>query len=500
MTLIATNEDGISSSFSFSVTVQTSSGSQGVQINNRISNLEVPAGAVDFTLPPDLFIETGFNITLAARNGDGTPLISALSFNPTTARFTGDLGVGQYPIRVIGIDGVGGSNIQTFTLSVTDVPPQITTNVNNLVAFVGSLFILALVIRDQYNLPVRSLCDINAAWLTYDNLTQTLSGTPGHGDVTTDEITCHFRNNRDFERSVTFPLTVQGQTEAQYGASIFGYVLTGFAVIGLVLGARYQQKIRDYLIGKAAKGVTGQLQRAMTLLALDPTGGVELADISEPPKAYATVYPVRLGEDFKTSVVIANQPELAGASHIIVKGVKRVENGQETNALPSWIKYRHDKGNGVINFFSLKTTDQQLGPHVVVVAGAHVGDEGVVEKEHTFIIDVSNAVNEDISPNQKYEKSINIPQIFPDYEEGDNLTVKVSRRDKSNHLIQLHNPWLQHTINFEQRRVEFFGMPGENLQGLYQVTVFHSRDSYDIKRFRFDITVSDGQGSSSSSS
>lgn len=493
--LTATNAEGVGTSTTFSVNVQDSSSPEGVQINNRVpDSVEEPAGFFSYALPSGLFTEPGYNITLQATGPNGQPLAHGLAFDEATGTFTGHLPVGSYTIIVRGVDDVGNSNAQTFSFEVTDIPPEIVNLVDNLVANVGSPFNQQIALQDHYDLQVFSWAEISSYWLAYNNLSHSLTGTPGHDVVGPTVVTFFLVNSHGFASNTTITVNVQGLTSAEYGLSLLGYICSGFAGTALIYGIfRNRNRIMQLFRVANQEGVVPTLVRVVSL----HSGGKNLADMELDTMAIPSTlslvprksmhapfqsgaYHIKLGDKFETELQIHSIPQLNEAEVIFVRGVKRVENGVETNKLPEWINHRIDKEKGVIKFFSRSSSDKELGRHTVVVVGEHLLDDTVQEVEYIFHITVSNTVTEYVALGAHYHKILAIDTIFPHYQEGDDIFVRVTSKKQ---IVS----WLKSSIEPHRNAIALSGIPEES--GEYEVALTHSRQFVDQKTFLFNISI-----------
>jgi hypothetical protein len=98
--------------------------------------------------------------------------------------------VGAYNVNVSVNDGNGGSDVNSFTLSVepgvvvTNLNPNITT-ADDLTATVDELYSVTYDATDDRTLPADLVWTMttNASWLSFDSVTRVLSGTPVTADV-----------------------------------------------------------------------------------------------------------------------------------------------------------------------------------------------------------------------------------------------------------------------------------------------------------------------------
>ena len=97
-------------------------------------------------------------------------------------------------------------------------------------AVVGDLFRVTISVQSA-NRPLNVTVIFSAAWLQFNNLT--LSGTPGHGDVTEVAVTVIAVDSEGEESTMTFYIDVQGDTWLVTVAKIGGYLGLGISALGL---------------------------------------------------------------------------------------------------------------------------------------------------------------------------------------------------------------------------------------------------------------------------
>jgi len=179
-----------------------------VTLQNTAPSLDAPLSALaatqdtafSFTVPAATFgnAEAAFgdSLTLAATLTDGTPLPGWLSFDAGTAELSGTPAngdVGSLTIRVTATDSLGLATSADMQLDVANVndAPVIAAPLADQTAEEAQVFSFAV--------PVDSFSDIDAsdslalsatvaggalpAWLSFDPLTATFSGTPATADI-----------------------------------------------------------------------------------------------------------------------------------------------------------------------------------------------------------------------------------------------------------------------------------------------------------------------------
>jgi VCBS repeat-containing protein len=194
----ATDTAGASASQDFTVTVNNINDGPFASAVIADQSGSEDAG-FSFTVPANSFsdVDVGDTLSLSATQADGSPLPAWLSFDPSTQTFSGtplNGDVGSLSVRVTATDTAGASASQDFTVTVA--------NTND-----GP--VASAVIADQsgsedagfsFTVPAASFSDVDVgdtlslsatladgsplpAWLSFDPITQTFSGTPLNGDV-----------------------------------------------------------------------------------------------------------------------------------------------------------------------------------------------------------------------------------------------------------------------------------------------------------------------------
>ena len=152
-----------------------------------------------FVVPADAFIDItpGDRLRYAAELANGAPLPSWLELDPVTGQFTGtpDNGdVGSLQIRITATDIVGASAMTTISLVVgnTNDAPTTEQDLSNFITSEGSQFSYVIpggVFADEDAGDTLSLSAALSdgsplpAWLVFNPVARTFSGTPDDGDV-----------------------------------------------------------------------------------------------------------------------------------------------------------------------------------------------------------------------------------------------------------------------------------------------------------------------------
>lgn len=186
--------------------------------------------AFAYLIPADAFTDAdpGDELTLTAARADGQPLPSWLTFDATTATFSGtpasgDLGAVE--IRVTATD-LGGNNVSdVFVVDVgeANVAPTVAHPLADQSAQAGRPFSLSI--------PEDAFADANAddmlslsavagdgsplpAWLTFDATTRTFSGSPSAQDVGQVEVRVTATDRGGLSASDVFAVTIRQANSA----------------------------------------------------------------------------------------------------------------------------------------------------------------------------------------------------------------------------------------------------------------------------------------------
>ncbi|MFQ3626744.1 MAG: Ig-like domain-containing protein [Cyanobacteriota bacterium] len=149
-------------------------------------------------LPVTAFVDPdGDSLTYTATLANGAPLPAWLTFEPATRTFSGtpaNADVGTITLRVVATDPSGAQGEGTFTLTVLNIndAPVLQTPVGNQTAVTGQGFSLVLEADMFVDIDAGDVLTYTAslsngsplpAWLTFDPMTRTFSGTPAGGNA-----------------------------------------------------------------------------------------------------------------------------------------------------------------------------------------------------------------------------------------------------------------------------------------------------------------------------
>ena len=179
-----------------------------------------------FQIPDTIFTDqdVGDQLTYSASLTDGNALPSWLSFSAGTLTFSGtadDAQVGHFDLRVTATDGGQLSAFDTFSLTMVNVneAPTVAHPLPNQHGTEDSLFNFVvpsnsftdedLILGDQL-IYSASLAGGNAlpSWLSFNPTTRLLSGTPGHGNLGSLNLTVTVTDTGGLSATDTFALSI----------------------------------------------------------------------------------------------------------------------------------------------------------------------------------------------------------------------------------------------------------------------------------------------------
>lgn len=184
--------------------------------------------AYSFTAPGGVFDDAdGDPLTLTATLEDGAPLPDWLSFDPSTATFTGTPGAadeGTVNIRLTAEDPSGETAFDLFALDVVagNAPPVVATPIDDQAATEEAAFSFT-VPAGTFNDPNGDELTLSASlsdgsplpdWLSFDAATGTFSGTPDDPDVGALAVSVRATDPDGAEAADTFTLTVDAVNDA----------------------------------------------------------------------------------------------------------------------------------------------------------------------------------------------------------------------------------------------------------------------------------------------
>ena len=227
--VIATDGAGLSVTDTFSLVVANVNDppTLALPIPDQAATQGQPFG---FAIPAGTFADpdtaSGDTLSLEAKLGDGSALPAWLVFDPASGTLSGtpgDLDVGSLGVTVTATDSGALSVSDTFTISVANVndPPVISDPVPDQLATENQAFSYSVAIDAFSDAP----SDVAAgdtlsyaasrddgtplpAWLTFDALTRTFSGTPAKADVGSVGIMITATDKAGASGSDTFAISV----------------------------------------------------------------------------------------------------------------------------------------------------------------------------------------------------------------------------------------------------------------------------------------------------
>ncbi|KCZ64445.1 hypothetical protein L53_16540 [Hyphomonas sp. L-53-1-40] len=194
-----------------------------IMIPNRVVSEDA---AFTYQVAADAFVDQdGDPLSLSATLQNGDPLPSWLSFDPATRTFSGTAGqgdVGNLSIRLTATDPFGASANRSFAVAVAEVndTPVVVISAADQSTEVGQAFSMMIptgsfVDEEDSNLTYSAiLSNGNAlpAWLLFDPVTRTFSGTPAPGDAGLLSVTVTASDSGSLSASDTFSLRVVAES------------------------------------------------------------------------------------------------------------------------------------------------------------------------------------------------------------------------------------------------------------------------------------------------
>ncbi|SFU20892.1 Putative Ig domain-containing protein, partial [Algoriphagus locisalis] len=173
-------------------------------------------------------IDVGDVLTYSAQLAGGGALPVWLSFDAATRTFSGtplNANVGTVSIDVIANDGNGGTVTDTFDIVVANVndAPTVANTISDQNATEDQLFNFQFAANTFNDIDIGDELAYSAqlsggaalpAWLDFEPVTRTFSGTPGNNDTGAIEIEVTATDNSAAGTSTTFELTIAGVNNA----------------------------------------------------------------------------------------------------------------------------------------------------------------------------------------------------------------------------------------------------------------------------------------------
>lgn len=228
--IIATDTDGAAASATFAMTIHNVNDApvldEPIPQQVAIEDVDFTFDASEYFLDIDLDVDPNEKLTYSAALSNGDPLPSWLSLDPDSGTFTGMPGnddVDNLVIRVTATDTSGESISTTFELKVENVnDPPTSTPIDNQSVDQGEEFTLDL--KEHFHdidlgdvLTYEFLVNGSSSlpdWLTFNDETGILSGTPGNSDVGTLTIRITATDEENESVSEEFELEVINVNDA----------------------------------------------------------------------------------------------------------------------------------------------------------------------------------------------------------------------------------------------------------------------------------------------
>ena len=200
-------------------------------VSNAIVNQNATEDSpYSFTIPTNTFndVDAGDKLTYSATLGDGTPLPSWLSFNPTTGKFNGiplNENVGTLSVKVTATDTANASVSNTFAIAVANVndAPIVSNPIPAQTATQDSPFSLTIPTNTFNDVDAGDKLTYSAAlvdgkslpnWLNFNPSTGIFSGTPLNADVGNLSIKVTATDTSNASVSNTFAIAIANVNDA----------------------------------------------------------------------------------------------------------------------------------------------------------------------------------------------------------------------------------------------------------------------------------------------
>jgi Ca2+-binding RTX toxin-like protein len=524
--LTATDMAGASASDEFDLTV--------INVNNApvVANALADQNTLEdemftFTVPADTFkdIDAGDNLTYSVTLADGSALPAWLSFDAATQIFSGTPGndqVGTLSLKVTATDMAGASASDEFDLTVINVndAPVVANAIINQSTLEDELF--------TYTVPVSAFNDVDAgdtltyratladgsalpSWLSFDEATQTFSGTPTNDDVGTLSLKVIATDIAGASASDDFNITVENVNDVPLVSSplvdqttledeLFTYTVPVSAFNDVDVGdtLTYRATLADgsalpswlsfdeatqTFSGTPGNDDVGTLSLKVT--ATDMAGAsvsddfdVTIVNVNDAPVVANALADQNTLEDAMFSFTVpADTFADVDACDILTYSATLADG----SALPSWLTFNSDTmtisgtpGNDDVGTLSLKVTATDM-------AGASVSDDFDLVVQNADINNAPVLVNQisDQTIAKDAMFSFTVPSdTFADIDAGDNLTYSATLTDGSA---------LPAWLSFDAATQTFSGTP--NVTGKLSIKVTATDNSIASVSGTFDLDV-----------
>jgi hypothetical protein len=168
-------------------------------------------------------VDVGATLTYSVQLNGGGALPAWLSFDPVTRSFSGtptNTDVGTISIDVTASDGNGGTVTDTFDITVTNAndAPTVANTIPNQNATEDAAFSFQFAANTFADQDVGDTLTYSVsgapAWLNFDSVTRTFSGTPANTDVGTISIAVTATDGAGLTANDTFDISVTNTNDA----------------------------------------------------------------------------------------------------------------------------------------------------------------------------------------------------------------------------------------------------------------------------------------------
>ncbi len=469
--------------------------------------------------------DVGDTLTYSAQLAGGGALPAWLSFNAATRTFSGtptNADLGSVSIDVIADDGNGGTITDTFTITVNDVndAPTVANAIPDQNATEDAAFNFQFAANTFADVDVGNVLTYSAqvtgggalpAWLSFDPVTRTFSGTPananvgtlsidviandGNGGTVTDTFDIVIANTNDAP-TVANPIADQTATENsafnfQFAANTFADVDVGATLTysaQLAGGGALPAWLSFDAVTRTFSGTPGVANIGtvnIDVIASDGNGGsitdtfsvtVNALPANLPPVVQSGVSDQSVNEDSNFSFTIPANAFSDAEGDPLSYSVQMVGGG----ALPAWLSF-----DAATRTFSGTPDNSDVG---VINLQVSVSDGNGGSASDTFSITV---INTNDAP------TVNAPAVNPVAQEDERFSLSfpltmfndIDVGDSLNYSAQLANgqalpDWLQ----FDAATLTFSGTPGNDDAGTLSIQLIASDGEASVS-FQFILQV-----------
>ncbi|WP_331351399.1 putative Ig domain-containing protein [Cellvibrio sp. UBA7671] len=524
--VIADDGNGGTVTDTFDIVVANSNDAPTVA--NAIANQNASENvAFNFQFAANVFadIDVGDTLTYSAQLAGGGALPAWLSFDPVTRTFSGtpaNSDLGTVSIDVIADDGNGGTVTDTFNIVVNVVnnTPTIANTIPDQNATEDAAF--------NFQFAANTFADVDAgntltysaqlagggslpAWLSFDAVTRTFSGTPlnanvgtvsidviaddGNGGTVTDTFSIVIANTNDAP-TLANPIADQNAIENsafnfQFAANTFndqdvGNVLTYSAQLAgggaLPVWLSFDSATRTFSGTPSSANIDSVL---IEVIANDGNGGtisdtfgivVTNQPVNAPPVLQNTIADQTASEDSPFGFTVAANTFVDAEGDTLNYSAQLSGGG----ALPSWLRF-----DAATRTFSGTPTNDDIG-NISVLVSVSDGNGGTASD--TFIIAVNNTNDAPVlvnpPANQSAQEDIPFSVSF-----GSNMFADVDADTTLIYSAQLANgDALPDWLVFDATTLSFSGTPTNNDTGTLSIQIIASDGLVSINA-QFQLTV-----------